>query len=85
MVLVTDGYIKCHRYPPCGGTLRSCAHCSLAQFNLGLDSLSHLCRCACVQDFYDFERFEQQRFNGDHFTKHRMAIPSTMPLVMRNR
>lgn len=85
VVLVTVGYIRGNRNQTSGGTLRSCAHCSLAQFNLGLDSLSHLCRCACVQDFYDFERFEQQRFNGDHFTKHRMAIPSTMPLAMRSR
>ena len=54
-------------------------------FNLGLDSLSHLCRCACVKDFSDFESFEQQRFEAEFYTKHRMAVPSSLPVVMRNR
>jgi hypothetical protein len=41
--------------------------------------------CACVQDFADFESFEQQRFDSEHYTKHRMVVQSTMPVVMRNR
>ncbi len=60
-------------------------HCDFDKFNLGLDSLTHLCRCACVQDFSDYEDFEQQRFESEYFTKHRMVISSSMPMVMRNR
>ncbi len=68
-----------------GDGLRSCDHCDLAKFNLGLDSLSHLCRCACVQDFYDFESFEQEHHDREFFTKHRMAFRTSLPFVMRNR
>jgi hypothetical protein len=70
---------------PPGGSLRSCEHCFFDQFNLGLDSLSHLCRCACVQDFADFESYEQQRHDSSYFSKHRIVVPSRMPVVMRNR
>ncbi len=59
---------------PTGGKLRDCQHCFFAQYNLGLDSLQHLCRCACVQDAYDLEQFQQQRFEHDHFSKNRMVI-----------
>jgi hypothetical protein len=68
-----------------GGSLRNCEHCFFDKYNLGLDSLTHLCRCACVQDFSDYESFEQQRFEVDYFTKYRMMIPSTSPMAMRNR
>ena len=70
---------------PTGGFLRSCEHCSFVKYNLGLDSLTHLCMCACVQDFLDIEDFEQDRFESDHFTKHRMVVQSSMPVMMRNR
>lgn len=65
--------------------LRSCEHCGLDKFNLGLDSLSHLCRCACVQDFADFESFEQSRHDAAYYSKNRIVTPSRMPVVMRNR
>jgi len=65
--------------------LRSCEHCFLEKYNLELQSLSHLCRCACVQDFADAESFEQDRFETSFYTKHRMLTPSRMPVVMRNR
>lgn len=71
--------------PNIGGSLRSCEHCFYDRFNLGLDSLSHLCRCACVQDFADFESFEQDRYDSDFFTKNRIIVPSRMPVIMRNR
>lgn len=49
---------------------------------MGLDSLEHLCRCACVQDQYDIEQFEQQRFEAEHFCKNRMAVrPGTSYLA----
>ena len=41
--------------------------------------------CACVQDFYDFEGYDQQRFDTEHFTKHKMFVQSNMPVFMRNR
>ena len=65
--------------------LRSCEHCFFDKFNLGLDSLTHLCRCACVQDFTDFESYDQQQFEREYFTKHRMTVMAKMPVRMRNR
>jgi hypothetical protein len=65
--------------------VRSCEHCFYERFNLELDSLSHLCRCACVQDFADFESFEQQRYETEYYTKNRIVVQSRMPVVMRNR
>ena len=41
--------------------------------------------CACVQDFADYESFEQQRYESTFYTKHKMAIHSKMPIRMRNR
>lgn len=68
-----------------GVGLRSCEHCFFDKYNIGLDSLTHLCRCACVQDFADAEDYEKDRFEADFFTKHRLVTPSRMPVVMRNR
>ena len=68
-----------------GVLLRSCEHCFFDRFNLGLDSLSHLCRCACVQDFADFESFEQHRFNTVFYTKYTMAVQSSGPSLAHNR
>jgi len=70
---------------PTGGTLRDCQHCFFAQYNLGLDSLQHLCRCACVQDAYDLEQFEQHRFEHDHFSKNRMVIRPEGEYLWHNR
>jgi hypothetical protein len=81
----TDVFYRTICYTPLGGSLRSCEHCFFDKYNLGLDSLNHLCRCACVQDFADFESFEQDRFESDYFTKNRIIVPSRMPVVMRNR
>ena len=67
-----------------GGSLRTCTNCFFAQYNLGLDSLQHLCRCACVQDHYDIEQFEQQRFESEHFCKSRMAIRPDGPHLAHN-
>ncbi len=69
---------------PVGGNLRSCERCFFAQYNLGLDSLEHLCRCACVQDMYDIEQFHQERFVSDHFCKSRMAIRPDSPFLAHN-
>jgi hypothetical protein len=38
-----------------------------------------------VQDFADFESFEQQRYDSEYFTKNRIVVQSRMPVVMRNR
>ena len=38
-----------------------------------------------MQDFADYERFEQHRYDAEFYTKHRMMTPSKMPVVMRNR
>ncbi len=38
-----------------------------------------------MQDFADFEDYEQERFDSAYFTKHRLVTPSRMPMVMRNR
>jgi hypothetical protein len=38
-----------------------------------------------VQDFYDFESFEQHSHDKEYFTKHRMAFRTNLPVVMRNR
>lgn len=44
--------------------------------------MEHLCRCACVQDQYDIEQFEQQRFEAEHFCKNRMVVrPGTLHLA----
>ena len=68
-----------------GGTLRLCEHCQFKEFNLGLESLAHLCKCACVQDFFDFQQFEQQRFDTTHFSKHRMVVRSSTPRLAISR
>jgi len=65
--------------------LRSCGHCFFDAYNIELDSLNHLCRCACVQDFADYESYEQERFESDYFTKHRLVVQSHMPIFMQNR
>jgi hypothetical protein len=38
-----------------------------------------------VQDFYDFESFEQHSHDKEYFTKHRMAFRTNLPVAMRNR
>ena len=49
-----------------------------------LETLTHLCKCACVQDFYDYEQFEQERFDTRHFSKHRMVVRSSTPMLAHN-
>ena len=83
--MVEEVFYTATPLPLSGGSLRSCEHCFYDRFNLGLDSLSHLCRCACVQDFADFEVYEQERYEAAYFTKSRIMTPSKMPVVMRNR
>jgi hypothetical protein len=68
-----------------GVLLRSCEHCFFERYNLGLDSLWHLCRCACVQDFADFESFENLRFESGYYTKHVMAVRSSGTTLAHNR
>lgn len=46
--------------------------------------MEHLCRCACVQDFADWEAYEQQRFEAETFTKHTMTVHSSLPFLPRN-
>jgi len=37
-----------------------------------------------VQDQYDIEQFEQQRFESEHFCKNRMAIRPSTPDLAHN-